>query len=76
MHMKLHCRVRNLEYESTAVNDFMRSVKHCTQVLIVGANYVDWSCKFAHSDVTKNFRFRSNFGHGTFQGSHVSLSCS
>ena len=48
----------------------MRSVKHCTQVLIVGAHCIDWSCKFADSDVTKNFRFRSNFGHGTFQGSY------
>ena len=33
-------RVRNLEYESTAMNDFMRSVKHCTQVLIVSAHCV------------------------------------
>ena len=69
-------RVRNLEYESTAMNDFMRSVKHCTQVLIVGAHCVDRSCTFADSDIMKIFRFRSNFGHETFQGSHVSLSCS
>ena len=69
-------RVHNLEYESTAMNDFMRSVKHCTQVLIVGAHYIDWSCKFAHSDVMKNVHFRSNFGHETFQGTYVSLSCS
>ena len=67
-------RVRNLEYESTAMNNFMRLVKHCTHVLIVGAHCVDWSCKFANSDVMKIFRFRSNFGRETFQGSHVSLS--
>ena len=76
-YMLLYSRVRNLEYETTAMNDFMRSVKHCTQVLIVGAHHcVDWSCKFANSDVMKIFRFRSNFGHETLQGSHVSLSCS
>ena len=69
-------RVRNSEYESTAMNDFMRSVKRSTQVLIVGVHRIDWSCKFAVSDVMKNFRFRSNFGRETFQGSHVSLSCS
>ena len=69
-------RVRSLEYESTAMNNFMRSVKHRTHVLIVSAHYVDWRCKFAHSDVMKNFRFRSNFGHETFQGSHGSRSCS
>ena len=61
-------RVRNLEYESTAMNDFMRSVKHCIQVLIVGARCVDWSRKFSDSDVMKNFRFRSNISHETFQG--------
>ena len=65
-------RVRNLEYETTAMNDFMRSVKHCTQVLIISAHCVDWSCKFANSDVMKNFRFRSNFGCETFQGSRFS----
>ena len=69
-------RVCNLEYESTAMNDFMRSVKDCIQVLIVGAHYVDWSCKFVHSDVMKNFSFRSNFCRETFQGSYYSLSCS
>ena len=69
-------RVCNLEYESTAMNDFMRSVKHCTQVLIIGAHYIDWSCMSVHSDVMKNFSFRSNFGHETFQGSHSSPSCS
>ena len=65
-------RVRNLEYESTAMNDFMCSVKHCTQVLIVGAHCVDRSCTFADSDVIKKFRFRSNFGHETFPGSRFS----
>ena len=54
-------RVRNLEYKSTAMNDFMRSVKHCIQVLIVGAHCIDWSCTFADSDVMKIFRFRSNY---------------
>ena len=69
-------RVCNLEYESIAINNCMHSVKHCTHVLIMGAHCVDWSCKFAHSDLLKNFRFPSNFGRKTFEGSHVSLSCS
>ena len=75
---RAHGRVRNLEYERTAMNDFMRSVKHCTQVLIVSAHCVDRSYRYmsADSDVLKDFRFRSNFGHETFQGSHGSLSCS
>ena len=34
-------RVRNSEYKSTAMKDFMRSVKHCTQFLIIGAHCVD-----------------------------------
>ena len=40
------------EYETTAMNDFMRSVKHCTQVLIVGAHCIDWSCKLSLPTVT------------------------
>ena len=39
----LYTRVRNFEYESTAINDFIRSVQHRIQVLIVGAHCVDWS---------------------------------
>ena len=42
--------------------DFMRSVKHLTQVLIVGVYCVDPSRKFADSDVIKNLHFRSNCG--------------
>ena len=34
------------------MNDFVRSVEHLTQVLIVG---VDWSRKFADSDVMKMY---------------------
>ena len=45
-------RVRNLEYKSTAMNDFMPLMKHCTQVLIVGAHCrIHLSCTFADSDV-------------------------
>ena len=46
-------RVCNSKYEPTAMNDFMRSVKHLTQVLIVGAYCVYRSRKFADSDVMK-----------------------
>jgi len=48
-------RVCNSKYEPTAINDFMRSVKHLTQVLIVGVYCVDRSRKFADSDVMKNY---------------------
>ena len=34
------------------MNDFMRSVKHLTQVLIVGVYCVDRSRKFVDSDVS------------------------
>ena len=54
-------RVRNLEYESTAMNNFMRSVKHCTQVQIVGTHSVDWSCMSANSDVMQKFSFPVKF---------------
>jgi len=53
-------RVCNSKYEPTAMNHFMRSVKHLTQVLIVGVYCVDRSRKFADSDVMKNLHFRSN----------------
>ena len=56
------CRVCNSKYEPTSMNDFMRSVKHLTQVLIVGVYCVDRSRKFADSDVMKNLHFRSNCG--------------
>ena len=57
------CRVCNSKYEPTAMNHFMRSVKHLTQVLTVGVYCVDQSRKFADSDVMKNLHFRSNCGH-------------
>ena len=38
---ELKLRVCNSKYEPTAMNDFMRSVKHLTQVLIVSAYCVD-----------------------------------
>ena len=44
-------RVCNSKYEPTSMNDLMRSVKHLTQVLIVGVYCVDRSRKFADSDV-------------------------
>ena len=50
----LGSRVCNSKYEPTAMNDFMHSVKHLTQVLIVGVYCVDRSRKFADSDVMKN----------------------
>ena len=55
-------RVCNSKYEPTAMNDFMHSVKHLTEVLIVGVYRVDQSRKFADSDVMKNLHFRSNCG--------------
>ena len=46
-----NCRVCNSKYEPTSMNDLMRSVKHLTQVLIVGVYCVDQSRKFADGDV-------------------------
>ena len=57
-----HVRVCNSKYEPTSMNDFMRSVKHLTEVLIVGVYCIDRSRKFADSDVMKNLHFRSNCG--------------
>ena len=74
-HLALHgyiYRVHNLEYESTSMNNFMRSVK----LTIVGAHCVDWSCTISDSDIMKIFCFQSNFGRKTFKISPVSLSCS
>ena len=59
---RLHVRVCNSKYEPTSMNDFMRSVKHLTEVLIVGVYCVDRGRKFADSDVMKNLHFRSNCG--------------
>ena len=53
--MKSEYRVCNSKYEPTSMNDFMRSVKHLTEVLIVGVYCVDRSRKFADSDVMKNY---------------------
>ena len=55
-------RVCNSKYEPTSMNDFMRSVKHLIQVLIVCVYCVDRSRKFADSDVMKKLHFRSNCG--------------
>ena len=55
-------RVCNSNYEPAAMIDFMRSVKHLTQVLIVSVYCVDPRRKFADSDVIKNLHFRSNCG--------------
>ena len=50
-------RVCNSEYENTAMNDSMCSVKHRAQVLIVGVDYIALigaAIKFAHNE---NFTF-------------------
>ena len=60
-------RVCNSKYEPTSMNDLMRSVKHLTQVLIVGVYCVDQSRKFADSDgVTGNLIARK------YRGVHIS----